>query len=114
MSLGDASVDLRAPRERVWRDVLVRFPALPVSAVFMAGVGVHRVTPVLPLLWLGVVYLGSLFFQCGNEVLLDLHRGEDIYCGFSVGISQLPPFGPPEVALQQADQNMYKAKNRIR
>lgn len=47
-------------------------------------------------------------------VLLNLHRGEQIYCGFSVGMSELAAFGPPEVALQQADQNMYKAKNRIR
>jgi diguanylate cyclase (GGDEF)-like protein len=46
--------------------------------------------------------------------VLERHRGEQVYCGFSVGMSQLAPYGPPEVALQQADQNMYKAKNRIR
>lgn len=46
--------------------------------------------------------------------MLDEHRGEQTYCGFSVGMSELEAFGPPEVALQQADQNMYKAKNRIR
>lgn len=47
-------------------------------------------------------------------VALDRHRGKQVHCGFSVGMSQLSPYGPPEVALQQADQNMYKAKNRIR
>lgn len=47
-------------------------------------------------------------------VLLNLHRGEQIYCGFSVGMSELSAYGPPEVALQEADQNMYKAKNRTR
>jgi diguanylate cyclase (GGDEF)-like protein len=46
--------------------------------------------------------------------MLNQHRTEHVYCGFSVGMSELAPFGPPEVALQQADQNMYKAKNRIR
>jgi diguanylate cyclase (GGDEF)-like protein len=45
---------------------------------------------------------------------LDQHRVDNVYCGFSVGMSQLAPFGPPEVALQEADQNMYKAKNRAR
>ena len=37
-----------------------------------------------------------------------------IWCGFSVGISELAPGGQPEQALQLADQNMYKAKNRAR
>ena len=37
-----------------------------------------------------------------------------IWCGFSVGISELEPGGQPDVALQIADQNMYKAKNRLR
>ena len=45
---------------------------------------------------------------------LEQHRISKVYCGFSVGMSQLAPFGPPEVALQEADQNMYKAKNRAR
>jgi PleD family two-component response regulator len=45
---------------------------------------------------------------------LHLHRGNNVYCGFSVGMAELPPYGPPEVALQQADQNMYKAKSRMR
>jgi diguanylate cyclase (GGDEF)-like protein len=45
---------------------------------------------------------------------LHLHRGRNIYCGFSVGMAELQPNGPPEVALQQADENMYKAKNRRR
>lgn len=35
-----------------------------------------------------------------------------VTCGFSVGMSELPPGGRPEAALQQADQNMYKAKNQ--
>jgi len=46
--------------------------------------------------------------------ILNTHRGEHVHCGFSVGMSQLPPNGPPEVALQQADENMYKAKNQNR
>jgi len=37
-----------------------------------------------------------------------------IWCGFSVGISELEPGGEPDVALQIADQNMYKAKSRVR
>ena len=37
-----------------------------------------------------------------------------VWCGFSVGISELEPGGQPDVALQIADQNMYKAKNRLR
>jgi diguanylate cyclase (GGDEF)-like protein len=46
--------------------------------------------------------------------ILNSHPGEHVHCGFSVGMSQLPPNGPPEVALQQADENMYKAKNQNR
>lgn len=45
---------------------------------------------------------------------LHLHRGGTVYCGFSVGMAALAPYAPPEVALQLADQNMYKAKNRTR
>ena len=37
-----------------------------------------------------------------------------IWCGFSVGMTELQPGGSPEQALQIADQNMYKAKNRDR
>jgi diguanylate cyclase (GGDEF)-like protein len=37
-----------------------------------------------------------------------------IWCGFSVGMTELEPGGSPEQALQIADQNMYKAKNRDR
>ncbi|HUQ87788.1 MAG TPA: GGDEF domain-containing protein [Vicinamibacterales bacterium] len=37
-----------------------------------------------------------------------------VWCGFSVGMSVLEPGGQPDVALQIADQNMYKAKNRHR
>ena len=37
-----------------------------------------------------------------------------IWCGFSVGMSELAPGGQPEAALQLADQNMYKAKNQKR
>lgn len=33
-------------------------------------------------------------------------------CGFSVGMSELRAGGQPETALQEADQNMYKAKHR--
>jgi len=36
------------------------------------------------------------------------------WCGFSVGVTELTPGGSPEQALQIADQNMYKAKNRDR
>ena len=39
---------------------------------------------------------------------------DGISCGFSVGMSELAPGGSPEAALQIADQNMYKAKNRER
>ena len=37
-----------------------------------------------------------------------------VWCGFSVGITQLDPGGSPEQALQIADRNMYAAKNRER
>jgi diguanylate cyclase (GGDEF)-like protein len=37
-----------------------------------------------------------------------------VWCGFSVGMSELAPGGQPEPALQLADQNMYKAKNQKR
>ena len=37
-----------------------------------------------------------------------------VWCGFSVGMSELAPGGQPEQALQIADENMYKAKNRAR
>jgi diguanylate cyclase (GGDEF)-like protein len=39
---------------------------------------------------------------------------DGISCSFSVGMSELPPGGSPEAALQTADQNMYKAKHRER
>ena len=45
---------------------------------------------------------------------LHQHRDKDVWCGFSVGMSELAPGGQPEAALQIADQNMYKAKNRAR
>jgi len=41
------------------------------------------------------------------------HSGA-VWCGFSVGMTHLEPGGSPEQALQVADQNMYKAKNRDR
>jgi len=44
--------------------------------------------------------------------ILNTYRGERVYCAFSVGMSELPPNGPPEAALQEADENMYKAKHR--
>jgi len=37
-----------------------------------------------------------------------------IWCGFSVGMTELEPGGSPEQALQLADQHMYKSKNRNR
>ena len=40
--------------------------------------------------------------------------GEGISCGFSVGMSELTAGGSPEIALQTADQNMYKAKHQER
>ena len=48
------------------------------------------------------------------KAILERHRGEHVYCGFSVGMSELAPNGAPELALQQADENMYKAKHRHR
>jgi GGDEF domain-containing protein len=41
---------------------------------------------------------------------LSMHRGT-VSCRFSVGMSELQPGGQPELALQTADQNMYKAKH---
>jgi diguanylate cyclase (GGDEF)-like protein len=40
--------------------------------------------------------------------------GAGIACGFSVGMSELAAGGSPEIALQIADQNMYKAKHQER
>jgi diguanylate cyclase (GGDEF)-like protein len=37
-----------------------------------------------------------------------------LWCGFSVGMSEMTPGSQPDHALQLADQNMYKAKNRDR
>ncbi|MEO7158098.1 MAG: GGDEF domain-containing protein [Vicinamibacterales bacterium] len=37
---------------------------------------------------------------------------DGISCGFSVGIAELVPGGSPEMALQVADENMYKAKHQ--
>jgi len=37
-----------------------------------------------------------------------------VWCGFSVGVTELDPGGSPDMALQIADQNMYAAKNRKR
>jgi len=34
-----------------------------------------------------------------------------VWCGFSVGVTELVPGGSPDQALQIADQNMYAAKN---
>lgn len=50
-----------------------------------------------------------------DDVTERMHRtfGE-VWCGFSVGITELEPGGSPEHALQIADQNMYAAKNRER
>jgi len=44
---------------------------------------------------------------------LSMHRGK-LTCRFSVGMAELTPDGQPEVALQLADENMYKAKHRDR
>ena len=41
---------------------------------------------------------------------LSMHRGK-LTCRFSVGMAELAPDGQPEVALQLADENMYKAKH---
>ena len=41
-------------------------------------------------------------------------RRGDVMCGFSVGMAALQPGGVPDAALQLADQNMYRAKNRVR
>lgn len=41
---------------------------------------------------------------------LSMNRGR-ITCRFSVGMAELLPGGQPEVALQTADENMYKAKH---
>ena len=41
-------------------------------------------------------------------------RRSDVMCGFSVGTAGLEPGGLPDAALQLADRNMYKAKNRVR
>jgi len=41
---------------------------------------------------------------------LSMQRGK-LMCRFSVGMSELQPGGQPELALQTADQNMYKAKH---
>jgi diguanylate cyclase (GGDEF)-like protein len=43
-----------------------------------------------------------------NRRLLRVRAG--FGCGFSVGTAALPPGGNPEAAVQEADQNMYKAK----
>ena len=37
-----------------------------------------------------------------------------VWCGFSVGITELDAGGSPEQALRIADQDMYAAKNRKR
>jgi diguanylate cyclase (GGDEF)-like protein len=42
------------------------------------------------------------------------HRDEEVWCGFSVGMAELVAGADPATALQLADQNMYKAKNRDR
>jgi diguanylate cyclase (GGDEF)-like protein len=44
---------------------------------------------------------------------LSMHRGK-LACRFSVGMSELLPGGQPEEALQLADENMYKAKHKVR
>ncbi len=46
--------------------------------------------------------------------LMGLLTADGISYSFSVGMSELPPGGSPEAALQTADQNMYKAKHRER
>lgn len=44
---------------------------------------------------------------------LSMQRGK-LTCRFSVGMSELLPGGQPEEALQLADENMYKAKHKVR
>jgi diguanylate cyclase (GGDEF)-like protein len=46
--------------------------------------------------------------------MMESGAGGGISCGFSVGTSELTPGGSPEIALQIADQNMYKAKHQER
>lgn len=45
---------------------------------------------------------------------LHQYRNQEVWCGFSVGMAELRPGGDADSALQLADQNMYKAKNRDR
>jgi diguanylate cyclase (GGDEF)-like protein len=45
---------------------------------------------------------------------LHQYRSQEVWCGFSVGMSELAAGADPSAALQLADQNMYKAKNRDR
>lgn len=51
-----------------------------------------------------------------NELTTHLaeHPVEGVRCAFSVGMSELVPRAEAEAALQEADRNMYKAKNRGR
>jgi len=42
------------------------------------------------------------------------YRDQEVWCGFSVGMAELTAGADPDAALQLADQNMYKAKNRDR
>jgi diguanylate cyclase (GGDEF)-like protein len=50
-----------------------------------------------------------------DDLLVRVKRnGGPLWCGFSVGMSELLPGGHPDQALQLADQNMYKNKNRER
>ena len=46
--------------------------------------------------------------------LMGSGSADGISCSFSVGMSELAPGGSPEAALQIADENMYKTKNRER
>jgi diguanylate cyclase (GGDEF)-like protein len=45
---------------------------------------------------------------------LHQYRSQEVWCGFSVGMSELAAGADPSAALQLADQNMYKAKHRDR
>jgi diguanylate cyclase (GGDEF)-like protein len=45
---------------------------------------------------------------------LHQYRTQEVWCGFSVGMAELLAGADPDAALQLADQNMYKAKNRDR